>query len=113
MNLGIPVWEDKISPVFDTSIKLLVLQIDGQKEIARTEINLEREDIMIRCQQLQELKINTLLCGAISRDLFRLLTTANIEVISWISGPLEKIINSYLNGDLSFSEYHMPGYRPD
>lgn len=40
MRLGIPVWRDEVSPVFDVAAKLLVIDIEDAQEIARRVIPL-------------------------------------------------------------------------
>ena len=32
MKIAIPIWEGKVSPVFDTASRLLILHVEGNKE---------------------------------------------------------------------------------
>jgi hypothetical protein len=35
MRLGIPLWRDEVSPVFDVAAKLLVIDVEDAREVAR------------------------------------------------------------------------------
>ena len=110
MKLAIPIWEGKVSPVFDTASRLLVLQIDDRQEVSRFETYLDEQDITRRCLRLRGLEIEVLICGAVSRHLcMMLLSTAGIEVIPWVSGPVQEVLNAYLKGELFHSRFLMPG----
>ena len=112
MKLAIPIWEGKVSPVFDTASRLLVLQIDGRQEVSRFETYLDEQDITRRCLRLRGLEIQVLICGAVSRHLcMMLLSMAGIEVIPWVSGPVQEVLDAYLKGELFHSRFLMPGCR--
>jgi len=53
MKIGIPIWEDKISPVLDTASRLLVIETDGKKESSRYETYLEVRGVSHRCFRIQ------------------------------------------------------------
>ncbi len=109
MNIAIPVWEGKVSPVFDTASRLLVLKVEDKEEKHRFETYLEEKDLMRRFDRVQGLEVDILICGAISRQFHRMLSAGGIDVIPWISGPAEEILNAYLEGTLSDAKYLMPG----
>ena len=109
MKIAIPVWEDKVSPVFDTASRLLVLQFEDSKETGRFETYLEDRDLSRRCTLVQSLGIDVLICGAISRHFYGMLTAGGVKVIAWISGPAREIIDAYLEGNIFDSKFLMPG----
>jgi predicted Fe-Mo cluster-binding NifX family protein len=109
MNVAIPIWEGKVSPVFDTASRLLVLQVTGEHETSRYETVMDRQDVTRKCTQVQELGVDILICGAISWHFRRVLGASGIEVIPWISGPAEEVLEAFRNGVLMDSKYLMPG----
>ena len=112
MNIAIPVWEDKVSPLFDTASRLIVFQIEHKVERSRFETLIEEEDLTGRCLHIQNLAIDILICGAISRHLYMMLrSVCEIRVIPWISGRCEDVLTAYLKGRLNNSKYLMPGCR--
>ena len=86
MKIAIPVWEGKVSPVFDTASRLLMLQTENRRETSRFETYLNEHDLTRRCIQIKALKVDVLICGAISGHFYRMLTVDDIEVIPWVSG---------------------------
>jgi predicted Fe-Mo cluster-binding NifX family protein len=110
MKIGIPVWEDKISPVMDTACRLLVVEVDGKREASRFETYLDVRGVTNRCFRIQGLGLDTLICGAISRPFSRSLVASGIKIIQGISGHPEDVLDAYLHGNLLDSRFLMPGF---
>ncbi len=111
MKIAIPVWEDKVSPVLDTASRLLVVELEGQKEASRFETYLDEQDLSRRCIRIRRLGVDTLICGAISRGFSKILEGSGIHVVPGISGHPEDVLDAYLNGNLFRSKFFMPGYQ--
>jgi len=109
MNVAIPIWEGRVSPVFDTASRLLVLQMDERDEKSRFETYLDEHDVTRKCARVQGLGVDVLICGAISWHFRRLLGASGIQVIPWISGPAEEVLDAFKKGALLNSKYLMPG----
>jgi len=45
--------------------------------------------------RLTGLGVDTLICGAISRPLAYMVTTAGINLIAWISGQVEDVLQAF------------------
>ena len=45
MKLGITVFNNRIAPRFDTSCKLLVVEVEGDREISRSQVELDNKNI--------------------------------------------------------------------
>jgi predicted Fe-Mo cluster-binding NifX family protein len=110
MKIGIPVWEDKISPVMDTACRLLVVEVDGKREASRFETYLDVRGLTDRCFRIQGLGLDTLICGAISRPFCTSLKASGIRIIQGISGHPEDVLDAYLHGNLLDSRFLMPGF---
>ena len=111
MRIAIPLWEDKVSPVLDTAARLLVIEVKNQKEASRFETNMDEEDLSRRCYHIRGLAVDTLICGAISRPFSRMLLASGIDIIPEISGPIDDILDAYLQGNLFHSRFLMPGCK--
>jgi predicted Fe-Mo cluster-binding NifX family protein len=109
MKLAIPIWEGKVSPVFDTASRLLVLQLEEKEETSRFETPLEPEDLPKKCYRIKGLGVDILICGAISRPFYTMLVSSGTNVIPWISGPAEDVLEAYLKGKLFSAKFLMPG----
>ena len=112
MKIAIPVWEGKVSPVCDTASRLLVIEVDRARDTSRFEVALGDHGLVHRCHHIKGLGIDTLLCGAISRQFLVMLTDdVEIQVIPWVSGRWEDVLRAFLEGNLFESKFLMPGCR--
>ena len=111
MRIAIPIWDDKISPVLDTASRLLIVDVEDQKEASRFETILDEQDLVRRCLRIRGMEVDTLICGAVSRPFFRMLMSPDIEIIPEISGHVEDVLKAYLQGNLFHSKFLMPGCR--
>jgi len=111
MKIGIPVWENKISPVLDTASRLLVVETDGRNECSRFETYLDVQDIAHRCFRIQGLGIEILICGAVSRRLREKLVALGMQIIPGISGHPEEVLRAYRQGNIDDTQFRMPGFK--
>jgi predicted Fe-Mo cluster-binding NifX family protein len=111
MKIAIPIWGNRMSPVFDASSQLRIVDIADNRERTRTEINLQNQDLSRRCIHIRNLGVDILICGAITGYFARLLKATGIEVIPGISGNPEEVLSAYLNGTLSNGRFLMPGCK--
>lgn len=109
MRIAMPLWEGRISPLFDVARKLLVVEIEDGQERKRWEVPLQEEWPPFRAQRLAGLQVHVLICGGISRALAEGLQTLGISVISQIKGQPDQILAAYLSGRLATSRFAMPG----
>lgn len=109
MKLAVPVSSGRVSTVFDFARRLLVVDYEGGREIERTEIALEEDLPLNRVRRLQSLGVRLLICGAVSRPLAEHLESAGVDVMPFVSGPVEEVLAAYLAGDLESSRFLMPG----
>jgi predicted Fe-Mo cluster-binding NifX family protein len=111
MKIAIPIWEDKVSPVFDTAVRLLVIECKDKQEVSRLLYHIGEEDLSWKCHRIKELEPDVIICGAVSYLFLNMLRAADLPVIQQISGRIEEIIEAYLKDDSYNSRYLMPGCR--
>ncbi|MGB3209764.1 MAG: NifB/NifX family molybdenum-iron cluster-binding protein [Desulforhopalus sp.] len=108
MNVAITVWGNRISPVFDSAQTLLVAEIRDDQVVAR-KIQLIQATMFHRfLRLLEELEVRVLICGALCEGPVRLLESQGIEVIPFVTGETEKILECYVHGG-ELKEFAMPG----
>ena len=98
MRIAVPVWEGRISPLFDVAKQLLIVDIEEGKELSRCVMRLEEEWLPNRVSQLVESAVEVLICGGISRSLVDSLRSSGITVISQIKGKSEQVLAAFLKG---------------
>jgi len=109
MKIAVPLWNDRVSPVFDVAGRLLVVDVEDGREIGRAEVPLADQEIDPRVRQVAEQGVNVLICGAVSRPLEMMLQNAGIEVIPHTCGNAEEVLRAYREGQLSEGAFAMPG----
>ena len=109
MKIAMPVWEGRVSPLFDVARQLLVVEIEEGREVSRWEVSLNDEWPPNRVSQLVDLAVEVLICGGISRLLADSLRSAGITVVSQIKGKSEQILVAFLNGEFPSPRFSMPG----
>lgn len=111
MNIALTVWNDRVSPVFDVARRFLVFEIKNREVVAKRIETFQSDLPLQKAAQLSAQKIDTLICGAISRPLAELVSSCGIRTVPFIAGSAEKVIDAYLAGKLSGPAFLMPGCR--
>ena len=90
MRLAVPIWEGRISPVFDVARHLLLVEAENGLERSREERAVGEHSPYSWVPMLAELGVDSLICGAITEALSAALTGHGIRVIPWIRGEVEE-----------------------
>ncbi len=109
MRVALPIWDERVSPVFDVASRLLVVDLEGGREVYRTEAALDEPEAGRRAQRLAQLNIDLLICGAISTALEAMLASAGIDVTPQTCGPVEEVLKAFVHGRLTGEAFLMPG----
>ena len=109
MLVAIPVWQGRVSPVFDVAERLLLVEIDGSGEQSRREQALSDEQPDVRARRVVDLGVRALICGAISRPLESLLAAQGVRVIARVCGNVDEILEAFRAGVLEDDRFAMPG----
>jgi predicted Fe-Mo cluster-binding NifX family protein len=106
MRIAIPVWNGRVSPVFDVARSIRVFDIrDG----AVIDVSDRRLKIVGRAEALVKLGVDVLICSAISTPLESTLWVSGIEVIPETCGIAEDIIAAFVAGDTALARFRSPG----
>ena len=111
MKVAVPVWQNRVSPVFDVAQNLLILDVKNGREASRTEHFIGNLHSDGRSKRLVDFDIDVLLCGAISRPLANEIMASGIEVVSWLTGPVEELLDRYITRRPLEGQFLMPGCR--
>ena len=109
MRVAIPVFDGRISPVFDAARRLLLVDIENGREVWRTEQVVEEPELGPRARRVAEFGADMLICGAISRPLEAMLLSAGVEVVPQTCGQAEDVLRAFMSGQLTEQAFLMPG----
>ncbi len=111
MRIAIPVWMDRVSPVFDVAKHLLLIDIEDSTEVARELKTLTENQLTDRAQYVADLGVEVLICGAISRPLELILGARSVGVVPHVCGATEEILSAFLGGKINDRRFLMPGCK--
>jgi len=111
IRIAIPIFRVRVSPVFDTCTRVLLIDFERSREVGRKEIYLDALSLTERMTIFIKSCVNIVICGGISKVLENMLLSAKIDVISDITGEVEPVLRAYLAKRLDEPEFHMPGFQ--
>ena len=111
MKIAIPVFHSRVSPRFDCAQEMILVTVKDGKIAKQQKIEFEDDLSMDRISKLLSLRVDVLICGGIDRWSMQKLQHSNLEVYAWLTGDVQDLIASFLNGDLQMQDSFRPGRR--
>jgi predicted Fe-Mo cluster-binding NifX family protein len=109
MIAAFAAWENRIAPVFDVVREICLVETVAGQNVRETQEILANDLPVQKALRLAELGVSTLVCGAISRDLYEMVIANGIRVIPFVAGDLREVIKAWLTGGLNRNVFSMPG----
>ena len=100
MQLAIPFFGNRISNRLDCSENFLFVSIENGIIIKCKKIRVLQKKPSALVNILNQLEVDVLICDGITEFYAQQLDNAHIQVIPWISGEVEDVMNKYLSGKL-------------
>jgi len=109
MKVAITVWENRVSPVFDSACTLLIAEIKNARVVKRSYQHINPDMPMQLVQMLYSQEVVVLICGAVSEGPANVIEASGLELIPFITGDIEKVLETCLESNPVWSELKMPG----
>jgi len=110
--VGIVRMENRVAYRLDCADTIVVARKDRKGNVQIEEAALSERDAIRRVQQIADLGIETLICGAVSGFVFRMFQHHGIQVIGGVIGEAQDVLHHYVNGNLRAGAIlHTPGWR--
>lgn len=109
MKVAVTVWEDRISPVFDVSRRLLIAEIENAQIMKRSYVIFNPELPSNLAKTLEELDVPVLICGAVSQVPANIIVAGGITLIPFIAGEVDRVLEAYAKGNSLEPTFVMPG----
>ena len=100
MKVAICNWHGRVSPLFDVSDHVLLVEISGGNERNREQVLLTTEDPLKRASILASVGVEVLICGSVSKIFEIALVSVGIKVIPHVCGGIEEVLKAYMEGRL-------------
>ncbi len=106
MRIAIPVWSDRVSPVFDVSRSIRIFDIADGAVLHEAIHTLNNE---APASKLVKFGVDILICAAVSPPLEATLRVSGIEVIPDTCGTVDEIVEAFASGDKELTRFRSPG----
>ncbi len=107
MKIAFSTWKNRISPVFDVSGEIILVDYDFGKISSQQRLRLPKGQD--RCLWLAGKDVEVLVCGAISSQLKTRLEWMKIRVFPFIAGETDQVIHAWSETKVNIDKFMMPG----
>jgi predicted Fe-Mo cluster-binding NifX family protein len=111
MKLAIPIWDGRVSNVFDFARKAVIVELNDAGESTRSEVAFSEQG-PAHVVKLRQLGIDTLICGAISRVSASWASACGIRLFPYVTGSIDEVIEAFKNEQLGSERFTLPGRWP-
>ena len=109
MKIGITVWKNRISPLFDSARMLLIAEIENGTITGKHFEPFHLDLLSSKAIRIYNLGVRVVICGAVSHFLANMIEAYGIRIIPFVAGDVNKVIDAYLKGNLPAAKFQMPG----
>ncbi len=110
--VGIVRMDNRVAYRLECADTVVVARKDRKGNIQLEETVLSEKDAIRRVQQIADLGIETVICGAVSGFVFRMFQHHGIRVIGGVIGDARDVLDHYVSGTLRAGAIlHTPGLK--
>lgn len=109
MNVALTIWGERISPVFDAAHELMVAVIENQEILEKRFFSFDPDRVASLIDMLDHDRVTVMICGAISEMPARMITESGIQLIPFISGNVDRILDTFAQNQPLAPMFLMPG----
>jgi predicted Fe-Mo cluster-binding NifX family protein len=111
MKTAFTVWNDRISPLFDVSGEIHLVESEAGRIKAQSRVCLDDPMPALKVRRLADMDVGMLVCGAISRMAQDMVTAYGIELVAFINGDLDTVMDAWQHDKLRADVLRMPGCK--
>jgi predicted Fe-Mo cluster-binding NifX family protein len=100
LKVAVPRFGEAVAPCFGFSATVSIFVITGGKVSSHSDFVLQSDRELDRLRLLRDQEVDTLICGGLQDRFEDLIRASGIRVISWVSGNVDELLDSFLHGDL-------------
>ncbi len=98
--VAVPVHQERISPLMDVAKKFAIFELEDGEIRQKLLIDIHADVEPYRVEKLKEIGVTLIICGAASGFISNLIVERGIRLISWASGPVDEVIERYINNEI-------------
>jgi predicted Fe-Mo cluster-binding NifX family protein len=109
MKVAIPTHRGRISPLFDSALQAVLVDLENGEEVSRIRFTLPGRQVRDQVQALVSSGAHALVCGAVSGFVLREILRSGLRVWPGVMGETDEIIACLAARGSLGSEFRMPG----
>ena len=111
MRVALTEWEGRVSPVLDTARSVTVVDTENGRPVSRRNEVLAGSTAQENIRRLRDLGVALLVCGAVSRPLAEVIQSWGIELVPFVAGGIDEVLEAVLSNRIPDPAFSMPGCR--
>jgi predicted Fe-Mo cluster-binding NifX family protein len=108
-QIAVSVLDKRLAPVFDVSQNVRIFEIEENGTRLIGNLSFKDRDIFSRARMLAEEKVDLLVCGAISYYSEKILNSSGVDVLPFICGEVDEVVDALARDNLTENRFRMPG----
>lgn len=100
MKIAIPRMGETVAPCFEYCATMAIFTIEDGNVTGQLDFPLTSRHPFDRVRLLRDQEIDAIICGGVQRNYEDALRATGIHVISWVTGSVDGLLDSYLRGRL-------------
>ncbi|MBD3170242.1 MAG: hypothetical protein GF307_12220 [candidate division Zixibacteria bacterium] len=111
MKIAIPCRHNLVSPVLEEATEFIIVEMENSNYVNNARIDLNGKSPVQKLQYLVDTGVDMILCGAVSNSYINSITAKGLEVVAWLKGDVDEILQAYISGKLNGERFRMPGRK--
>jgi predicted Fe-Mo cluster-binding NifX family protein len=100
MKIAIPTFENRISPRFDFSPEMWIIDVEGGEVVREVKFSTVNLNLLQRLDQIASHGVNKVICGGIDDVARNQLGSRGIDVVQDVIGDAEIVFDDFMRGRL-------------
>ena len=100
MKIAIPRFGEEVAPCFEYSGTIAIFTVEAGRVCDQLDFPLTSKDPLDRVRLLRDQRVDALICGGVDARFEQLVRASGIEVVSWVAGEADAILEQFIRGEL-------------
>jgi predicted Fe-Mo cluster-binding NifX family protein len=100
VRVAIPRMGETVAPCFEYCATMAIFTIEGSRITDQVDFPLRSKEPLDRVRLLRDQEVETIICGGVQNVYEDLVRASGIEMISWVSGSVDDLLDLFARGQL-------------
>ena len=100
MRIAIPRMGEHVAPCLEYCATMSIFVLEGERVVEQIDFPLRSREPFDRLRLLREQQVDVIICGGLQEAYEAALSAYDWELISWVSGGVDDLLELYLRGQL-------------